>query len=147
MSAETKIEESSEFKWMQVREAITQRWPDLNRDELADCPNDEQQLIDFVKQRSDASDEEVKSVVGEFAPHESIVDRVTHVAGDQWAHASESAQLAYMRADECIARRPTESVLTSFVAGIVIGATVTALYMQSTPEPTFWGRVKDRSWS
>ncbi|TWT91889.1 hypothetical protein [Neorhodopirellula pilleata] len=147
MSTESKIEETSEFKWMQVREAITQRWPHLNRDELVDCPNDEKQLVEFISQRVDASDDEINSVVNEFAPHETMVDRVSQVAGDQWSHASESAQLAYMRADECIASRPTESVLASFVAGILVGAAVTALYMQSTPEPSLWDRMKDRSWS
>ena len=147
MSTQTKIEETSEFKWMQTREAITQRWPHINRDELADCPNEEKQLTDFVKHRVEASDEEVESVISEFAPHESMVDRAGQVAGDQLHQASESARFAYMRADECIARRPTESVLTSFVAGIVIGATVTALLMQSKPEPTFWDRMKDQSWS
>lgn len=147
MSSETKIEETSEFKWMQVREAITQRWPHINRDELADCPNDEAKLTDFVQHRVEASDEEVRSVVGEFAPHESMVDRAGHVAGEQWSQAGEAAQLAYMRADECIAARPTESVLASFVAGIVIGATVTALFMQSTPEPTLWDRAKEKPWS
>ncbi len=145
MSTETK--ESTEFQWMRVREAITQRWPSINRDELADCPNETCKLTDFVKQNVDANDDEVESVINEFAPHESLTERVAHAASDTLHQAGESAQFAYMRADECIAKRPTESVLTSFVAGIALGATVTALWMRSKPQPTVWDRVKDRHWS
>ncbi len=75
-----------------------------------------------------------------------LTQRVTSAASDTLHQASESAQYAYMRADECIAERPTESVLTSFVVGIFLGATVTALLMRTTPEPTTWDRVKSRRW-
>lgn len=132
--------------WASVRDAITERWPQVNRDELAECKNNACELVGFVKERVGASSDEVESVVREFAPHGSLADRVTHAASDQVHRASEVAQSAYRRADECIAERPTESVLTSFVAGVVIGAAVTALLMRSKPEPSTWDRVKNQSY-
>lgn len=133
--------------WQRTREVISERWPQINREELAECGDCVEEMTQFVKERVDASADEVEAVVREFAPQESIVDRVTHAASEGMRDAAESAQFAHMRADECIAKRPTESVLTSFVAGIVLGATVTALWMRSTPEPTAWDRVKTRSWN
>ncbi len=145
MSTEMKAEEAA--KWSRVREAVTERWPHIDRDELSECTNDIGQLVEFVQHRVEASSEEVDSVVREFAPEESVADRVKDVVQDGIHDAAESAQFAYMRADECIARRPTESVLTSFVVGIVLGVTVTALWMQSSPEPSVWDQVKHRKWS
>lgn len=134
-------------QWQRVRDAISERWPELDRGELARCENCVDELTSFVKQRVGAEAQEVAAVVSEFAPQESIVERVSHVASDSLQHASESAQFAYMRADECIAKRPTESVLTSFAAGIILGAAVTALWMRSTTPPSTWDRVRSRSWS
>ncbi|MGB7344963.1 MAG: hypothetical protein WBD20_12180 [Pirellulaceae bacterium] len=79
-------------------------------------------------------------------PQESVADRVIHATNDTLHQAGESAQFAYMRADECIAKRPTESVVASFVAGIILGATVTALLCSSQPQPKTWDRVKPRGW-
>lgn len=89
----------------------------------------------------------IKSHRDDVNSQESVVDRVTHAATDGLNQASESAQFACMRADEYIAERPTESVLTSFVAGIALGAVFTALWLRSAPEPTVWNRVRSRSWS
>lgn len=151
MSTETetkaKAEPSDDANWVRVREAITQRWPDINHDELADCPNDACGLTDFVRRRVEAGEEEVDAVVREFAPHESTTKQATQAAADTLHQASETAQSVYMRADDCIARRPTASVLTSFVAGIMLGATMTALWMRSKSKPTVCDRVKDGSWS
>ncbi len=137
---------SDDATWASVRDAITERWPQVNRDELAECKNDACDLVEFVKNRVGASSDEVESVVREFTPQGSIADRVTHAASDQVHRASEAAQYAYRRADECIAERPTESVLTSFVAGAVIGAAVTAMLMRSRREPSTWDRVTNRSY-
>ena len=132
--------------WSRVREAITKRWPQIGREELNECEDNAAQLVQFVKQHVEASEEEVRAVVSEFAPEGSVVERVMHVASDGLNDAVESAQFAYMRVDECIAKRPTESVLTSFVAGIFLGATVTALWMSSRPERTAWDRIKSNPW-
>ncbi len=145
MSTQTQSDQRAD--WGRVRDAIIERFPQIHRAELALCPNEVHELTQFVKQRVDASDDEVAAVVHEFAPPASLPKRVAHAASETLNHASESAQFAYMRADECIARRPTESVLTSFVAGIILGATVTALVMHSKPQPSAWGRMKDRVWS
>lgn len=144
MSTQTTTETKNE--WARVREAISERWPHINRDKLAACPDEICKLTDFVKHHVEASDEEVVSVVNEFAPQDSIVDRVTHAASDGLHIASESARFAYMRADECIAKRPTESVLTSFVAGIALGSIVTALWFRSQPDPSAWDRMRSRAW-
>lgn len=150
----TADENAQSTQWQKVREAIAERWPTINRDELAECENCVEDLQKFVKDRVGAKAEEIQSVIREFAPSESVVDRVSsaaervsHAATDGLHQASESAQFAYMRADECIAKRPTESVLTSFVAGLVIGAGVTALYMRSAPPPSVWDRVRTKSWT
>ncbi len=145
----SKSEASGDAKWASVRDAITERWPHINRDELAECKDDADELVEFVKERVGDSAEEVQSVVSEFAPHASMSDRVsqaTHAASDQAHKAGEAAQFAYMRADECIAERPTESVLVSFVAGVAVGAVVTALLMRSAPQPSTWDRVKSHSY-
>ncbi|MCM2369250.1 hypothetical protein [Aporhodopirellula aestuarii] len=147
MSAETNTQTTDSSMWMRTREVITERWPHLDREELAQCPNSTSELIEFVKHRVEASEEEVRSVVEEFAPRDSILDRVTHAAESGLRRAGGTAEVAYRRADEVLAKRPTESVLTGFLVGVVLGATVTALFMQSKPEPTVWDRMKDRSWS
>lgn len=144
MSTDTKASQSA--AWQRVREAISERWPNVNRDELAECENDAGQLVQFVKQRVQASNDEIEAVVHEFMPQESITERVTQVASERLQDAAESAQFAYMRADEYLAKRPTESVLTGFLAGIALGATVTALLMSSRPQPSAWDRVKQRTW-
>lgn len=142
----TKPSKSTEHDWSIVRDAITERWPQINRDELAECKDDACELVSFVKDRVGAKAADVESLVKEFAPQSSIADRVTHAASEHLHQASESAQFAYMRADERIAERPTESVLAGFVAGIVVGVTVTALLMRSRQEPSTWERVKSRSY-
>lgn len=142
----TKPTKSSQADWSMVRDAITERWPQINRDELSECRDDACELVSFVKDRVGANEAEVESVVKEFAPQNSIADRVTHAASEHLHQASESAQFAYMRADERIAERPTESVLAGFLAGIVVGVSVTALLMRSRQEPTTWDRVKSRSY-
>lgn len=137
---------NDDVKWAGVRDAISERWPQLNRDELSECPNDACELVEFVKNRVGASADEIESLVQKFAPHGSLTDRVTHAASDQVHRAREAAQYAYRRADECIAERPTESVLTSFVAGVVVGGVVTALMMRCRAEPSNWDRIKSQSY-
>lgn len=143
----TSTQTSQDAQWQRVRTAITERWPHINRDALADCENTSADLEKFVKAHVDTTVAEAKSVISEFAPHESAIDRGMHAASDGMHQASESARFAYMRADECIAERPTESVMASFVAGIFIGATVTALWMRSTPQPNVWDRVRSNRWT
>lgn len=142
----TKNTKTGDNDWSVVREAITERWPHINRDELAECKDDACELVDFVKERVGDSVENIQSLVSEFAPEGSLADRMSNVASEHLQNASESAQFAYMRADECIAERPTQSVLTSFVTGIVVGVAVTALCMRSRREPSTWDRVKSRSY-
>jgi ElaB/YqjD/DUF883 family membrane-anchored ribosome-binding protein len=133
--------------WARAREAILERWPQINHDDLAACSNDTRKLTNLVKHRVNASDDEVESVFHEFGPQDSILVRMSHAASDSLDHVSESAQFAHMRADEYIAKRPTESVLTSFVAGIALGTIVTVLWFRSQPEPSTWARVKSRAWN
>lgn len=133
-------------KWASVRDAISERWPQVNRDELAECRNDARELVDYVKTRVGAGADEIESLVQKLAPHGAFTDRVTHAASDQVHRAREATQAAYRRADECIAERPTESVLTSFVAGVVVGGVVTALMMRCRAEPSTWDRLKSQSY-
>jgi ElaB/YqjD/DUF883 family membrane-anchored ribosome-binding protein len=103
-------------------------------------------MIEFVKGRVDTSRDEIESVVREFAPQESMANRLSHTAEDSVRKASESARFAVMRADECIAERPTQSVLASFVAGALVGVTVTALWCRQNREPSRWEHFKTRTW-
>ncbi|WDQ17275.1 hypothetical protein [Rhodopirellula sp. P2] len=144
MSTETSV--AHEADWTRVRSAICSRWPQINHEELSKCPDEVARMVEYVQGRVDASQEEVESVVREFAPQESIVERISHSAEDQLQRASENAQFAVMRADECIAERPTQSVLASFVAGALVGVTVTALWMRQRREPTRWEHLKTRTW-
>ncbi len=145
MSTGTK--DSNQVAWGRVRETIIRRWPHFSRDELAKCSNDTREFVDFVKCRVVASDDEVEAVVLEFAPQESIVERVAHAANDTLHQAGGFAQHAYVRADKFLSQRPTESVVTSFIAGIVLGAVVTGLWFSSHAEPSRCDRLKHRSWS
>ncbi|MFG0263695.1 MAG: hypothetical protein ACF8AM_00925 [Rhodopirellula sp. JB055] len=144
MSTETNV--AHEADWDRVRSAIRNRWPQIDQDELSKCPNEVAWLVEFVQGRVDVSREEVESVVHEFAPQESMAERISHTAEDQLHKASESARFAVMRADECIAERPTQSVLASFVAGALVGVTVTALWFRQHREPTRWEHFKARTW-
>ncbi|MCC9642789.1 hypothetical protein LOC71_10930 [Rhodopirellula sp. JC740] len=143
----TELKEVEGMQWVRVRDAIQKRWPEINKQELAQCPNNLDHLTDFVSKRVGDSQEEIESVVREFAPHESLIDRISHNATDQVGRASESARFAVMRADECIAERPTQSVLASFAAGLILGVTVTALWLHQKPEPSRWERLKSQSWN
>ncbi|MEO9593092.1 hypothetical protein [Rhodopirellula bahusiensis] len=144
MSTETSVANGAD--WTRVRSAIRNRWPQINEDELSKCPNDVAWLVEFVQGRVDTAQEEVESVIHEFAPQESLVDRISHNTEDQVRKASESARFAVMRADECIAERPTQSVLASFVAGALVGVTVTALWFRQHREPTRWEQLKTKTW-
>ncbi|KAA5542605.1 hypothetical protein FYK55_13800 [Roseiconus nitratireducens] len=133
----------SEAAWDQVHEAILHRWPQIQRGELLRCENNVSDLVDHVSQRVSAKRDEVEAVVREFAPADA--DSLSERARRQAEHAGESLRAAYQQTSEVIAERPGESVLTSFVAGIVVGAAVTALFMSSRrePEPTTWQRLRD----
>lgn len=142
----TKPSKSGQEDWSIVRDAITERWPQINRDELAECKDDACELVSFVKDRVGAKAADIESIVKEFAPQSSVANRVAHAASEHLHQASESAQFAYMRADERISERPTESVLAGFLTGIVVGVTVTALLMRGRHEPSTWDRVKNRTY-
>ena len=86
----------------------------MNTDAFAECPNDTHQLIQFVDAGVSDSHYEVESVVKEVAPTDTITSDVAQATSAVIGHASESAELAYMRVDACIAKRPTESVLKFF---------------------------------
>ncbi len=132
--------------WERVREAITRRWPHLSREQLDQCPDDSRAITEFVKPRVEASDEEIESVVGEFAPDGSVIDQVAQATEDRLNQAGESTRFALMHPSECIANRPTESVMTSFVAGVALGVTVATLWFNSHRKPSVWDRVRDNSW-
>jgi ElaB/YqjD/DUF883 family membrane-anchored ribosome-binding protein len=144
MSTETSV--AHEADWTRVRSAVCDRWPQISEEELSKCPNEAEWMIEFVKGRVDTSRDEIESVVREFAPQESMADRLSHTAEDSVRKASESARFAVMRADECIAERPTQSVLASFVAGALVGVTVTALWCRQNREPSRWEHFKTRTW-
>lgn len=132
----TELGPNQSADWSRVREAITERWPQINRDELADCADNMAELKQFVKHRVDSSDDEVDEYLNEYAPPRSYTER-----------AGVAVRSAYRAADECIAERPTESVVTSFIAGVLVGVTVTALLMnRSRSHLTGWDRIKQQSW-
>lgn len=145
MSMETNVAQDGE--WTRVRSAVCNRWPQISKEDLSKCPNDAAWIIEFVKGRVDSSEDEIESVVREFSPEESLADRISHSAEDSVRKAGESARFAVMRADECIADRPTQSVLASFVAGALVGVTVTALWFRHHREPSRWEHFKTRTWS
>jgi len=146
MSIRTETNPEDQAAWNRVRVAITERFPNIDRDQLAECPDEMHALSQFVKQRVHASDEEIDGLIREYAPQESLVERVKHAASERFNQAGESAQFAHMRADDYIVRRPTESVLSGFIAGIIVGASVMALVMRPKPEPPAWYRLQDRTW-
>ncbi len=59
-------------QWQKVREAISERWPEINRDELAECDDSLFDLERFVINRLDANADEVAAIVRQFAPSEGV---------------------------------------------------------------------------
>ena len=143
----TEIKDPHDAAWMRVREAVIHRWPHISPEELLQCENDADAMIQFVRHRTEAADEEVEEVVREFAPRESMMHRMADAASHQAEHASEAVRSAYQRADDCIAERPNQSVMTSFIAGLAIGAAATTLWFKSQRQPTTWQRLHHRPWS
>jgi len=141
---------SSQYEpaWDRVHEAITQRWPQIRRGELLRCQNDVNDLVNYVSERVSTSREEVESVVQEFAPGyaESLFDSVGEQVRRQAEHAGDSLRNVYRETEQCISDRPAESVLTSFVAGIIVGATVTALFIRTHHQPTRLERLTNGYW-
>lgn len=124
--------------WERVRLAVQQRWPHLDSAELRVCPNDAEALIDFVDQRVSTERSEVESVVYEFAPEEhSLGETVSRRAH----RARRQLQVSARRSGEFVAEHPAETALTTFLAGLLIGGAITALWMRSEPKPTVWTRA------
>lgn len=143
---QTDEDNSEQNQWQRTRQAIQERWPDIDQQELKRCANDYCQMMDFVKQRVDASEDEIESIVTQFAPQSTWTQRISEAAKDTLHQASESAQFTYMRADDYLARRPTASVLTAFLTGAVLGSVIAMITMRPERKPSLWNRVRDRTW-
>jgi len=139
--------ESVKSPWTQVRNAITTRWPNLPREQMDRCADDVTSLVDFVKGRVEASEDEIQAVIGEFAPQEGFVHRITEAANDKLQRGGEDARSAVKRADEVITNHPREFALTSFVFGLIVGGSIAALLMKPKPEPSAWDRFSNRPWT
>jgi len=125
--------------WERVRLAILQRWPHLDSTELQVCHNETNALIDFVNQRVSAGRDEVESVVYEFAPAEGSIGGTVSRGAHRARHRLRESAL---RGGEVVADHPAETALTTFVAGLLIGAAITAVWMRSEPKSTVWSTAE-----
>ena len=118
--------------WGRVCQAIQKRWPHISESELKDLPCDVDAIIGFLKEFTETSCDEIKSVVLEFAPEGSLTERFTAITGN----VTEPIHSAYERVQYEADEHPVAMSGVAFVAGLALGILGTVAYFRSRPEPT-----------
>ena len=122
----------SSESWHRVCQAIQKRWPHISEGELKDLPCDVDAVTGFLKEFTDTSLDEIKSVVSEFAPGLSLTERVSGVA----ENIGEPIQSAYERVQYEANEHPVAATGVVFVAGLTLGILGTLAFIRSQPEPS-----------
>ncbi|MBB3210488.1 hypothetical protein FHS27_006335 [Rhodopirellula rubra] len=121
--------------WGRVCQAIQTRWPHISEDELKDLPCDVDSVIGFLKEFTETSLEEIKSVVLEFAPEGSFTQRFTALT----ENVTEPIHSVYERIQYETDEHPVATSGVVFVAGLALGILGTVAYFRSRPEPSYAG--------
>lgn len=130
--------------WDSVREAICQRWPQINRDELKSCDESAKALAEFVSLRVQDDVDEVRTLIGRHAPEsDTTFAYLAESASDQARRASKAVSQAYQRAESQVQQYPTESTAVAFITGVILGGVAATLYFTSRPQPSLWQNVQD----
>ena len=108
--------------WDRVYAAVTNRWPAIDQLELLECKQSVNEIVAHVSARVDDHDNEVRSVVAEFAPPSPTVSTtVSGTAGD-----------VIERLHYEIAEAPVKSSLTGVLIGFGLGVLATTLYSNAS---------------
>ena len=118
--------------WARVCTAVQQRWPHISEGDVKALPCDVDAVIGFLKEFTEGSLEEIKSVVTEFAPDDSFVDRASAIADS----VAEPVHAAYQRVQYEADEHPAATTGVIFVAGLALGILGTVAFLRSRPEPT-----------
>lgn len=129
--SETKTSWSKD-EWSRVCTAVQKRWPHITEKDVKALPCDPDAVIGFLKEFTESSLDEIKSVVQEFAPEGSLADRTNAFAES----VAEPVQAAYERVQYEADEHPVAANGMVFVAGLALGILGTVAFLRSRPEPT-----------
>ncbi|QDS94154.1 hypothetical protein FF011L_29320 [Roseimaritima multifibrata] len=122
--------------WTKVKSAIVEKWPHLDERDVESVPCDVYQIEDFLAEFTNASADEIQSVVREFAPSPSVFRRASHLGeqvGDQVGPPVHSAiERVQYEVDE---HRGTVGGVI-FVTGLALGVLAATAFFKSRPQPS-----------
>ncbi|TWU17092.1 hypothetical protein Pla52o_54290 [Novipirellula galeiformis] len=122
--------------WTRVKSAIVQRWPHLDERDVESIPCDVFEIEDFLAEYTEASAEEIQSVVREHAPSPSILRRASHLGEQVGEQVGPPVHSAMERVQYEVDEHRSAVGGMIFVAGLALGALATAAYYKSRPQPT-----------
>ncbi|TWT91180.1 hypothetical protein [Neorhodopirellula pilleata] len=129
---ETSTETWTSESWARVCNAVQKRWPHISEGELKDLPCKVDSMVSFLKEFTDTSLDEIKSVVMEFAPEGGFTERFSAIA----ENVTEPIHSAYERARYEADEHPMTTSGVVFVAGLALGILGTVAYYRSRQEPS-----------
>ncbi len=139
----------SDERWSKVKIAIVKRWPHIQENEVEAVACDLYAIEEFLSEYTKSTPDEIQSVVREFAPTPSIMQRASHFGEQVTEQVSERVaspmKSAFERARyEVDEHRGTASGLI-FVTGLALGVLATAAYFKSQRQPScFQSYLPDR---
>ncbi|MCM2371431.1 hypothetical protein [Aporhodopirellula aestuarii] len=142
-------EASSEWNtepWSRLKESIHSRWPHISEQDLHSVPRNRDEIEKFLGEFTQASDEEIQSVVREHAPAPTILDQVGHVGEQISEQVTPPIQSAVDRVRYEVDEHPGTITGLAFVSGLALGALVTAAYMRARPQPPAYRQLLPERW-
>ncbi len=137
----------SQEPWSRVKQAIHTRWPHVGDQDLSKLACDVDEVVKFLREFTETSVDEIKSVVGEFAPLRSPMQTVTKAAELVAGHVGPPVQSAVQRVRyELDEHRGTATGLV-FIAGIVVGVLATLSLRSPAPAPSRLSDYMPSRWS
>ncbi|QDT11925.1 hypothetical protein [Planctomycetes bacterium K23_9] len=131
-AVENQYAADNQSAWDRVYTAIVERWPEIDQLELLECKQTVNDLANFVNEKVSAAQEEVRSVVSEFAPQgASAVSAITEGATD-----------VIDRVRYEIDEAPVKSSLAGVMFGFGLGVLATTLYSSACRK----AEMRNRNW-
>ena len=135
-----------EGKWNEVSGRIKEKWGVMTDDDLSRAEGSVERLVGVIQQKTGQAREEVERFLDSIvAGSRPAMERIASTAKDyaasardyaaeaqdtmrrQYENVEQSISAGYQEAEECVRRRPVESVAIAFGAGLLSGVLVAAL--------------------
>ncbi|KAA1261328.1 hypothetical protein LF1_38750 [Rubripirellula obstinata] len=117
--------------WHRVCIAVQERWPHISEQDIKALPCDRDAIVGFLREFTESSLDEIRAVVNEFAPDESLADQVAGIAED----VAEPVHAAFDRMQYEADEHPAAANGIVFVTGMALGILGTLAFLRSRPTP------------